>query len=169
MARHTSLWISVPIWSTGAMRSCHRSRPDRRTLSLFCSDWGLKNRNTTWKAKNHKRDYQSIHEKIPSVIRLSETNLENHQDAADDAGVSIHHGPLHDVTDAAEVTGLDGVLFAQQGTQRQAVAASCQQVELVDAHSTYMMKQLIDHVASSHSFLCEKTWCTNDEVSAFIE
>lgn len=47
MARHTSLWISAPIWSTGAISSCHRSRPERRTLSLFCSDWGLKNLKTT--------------------------------------------------------------------------------------------------------------------------
>lgn len=51
MARQTSLWISDPIWSTGAMSSCHRSRPERRTLSLFCSDWGLKNLNTTWRGQ----------------------------------------------------------------------------------------------------------------------
>lgn len=49
MARHTSLWISDPIWSTGAMSSCHSSRPERRMISLFCSDWGMKNLNTTWR------------------------------------------------------------------------------------------------------------------------
>lgn len=55
MARHTSLWISDPIWSTGAMSSCHSSRPERRTLSLFCSDWGLKNLNTTWRGPTKKK------------------------------------------------------------------------------------------------------------------
>lgn len=70
MARHTSLWISAPIWSTGAMSSCHRRRPDRRTLSLFCSDWGLKNLNTTWrkhttpknKLTNSKKTKKSCHQ-----------------------------------------------------------------------------------------------------------
>lgn len=42
-----------------------------------------------------------------------QTDLEHHQDAADDAGISIDHGLLHNVTDAAEVTGLDGMLFTQ--------------------------------------------------------
>ncbi len=27
----------------------------------------------------------------------------------------------------------------------------------MDAHSTYMMKQLVDHLASGHSFLCERS------------
>lgn len=69
-----------------------------------------------------------------------ETDLEHHQDAANDAGISSDHGLLHYVTDAAEVTGFNRVLFTQQSTQRQTVAAGCQQVELVDTHSTYMMK-----------------------------
>lgn len=84
-------------------------------------------------------------------------HLEHHQDAADDAGVSIDHGLLHDVTDAAKVTGLDGMLFTQEGPQGQAVAAGRQQVELVDAHRTYVMKQLVDHLAGVHGFLCERT------------
>lgn len=58
MARHTSLWISDPIWFTGAMSSCHSSRPERRTLSLFCSDWGLKNLNTTWRGPTKKKTPQ---------------------------------------------------------------------------------------------------------------
>lgn len=56
MARHTSLWISGPMWSTGAMRSCHSRRPDLRTLSLFCSDWGLKNLKTTWGRRQTKQN-----------------------------------------------------------------------------------------------------------------
>lgn len=43
----------------------------------------------------------------------SETNLKYHQDAANDAGISVDHSLLHDVADAAEVAGLNGVLFAQ--------------------------------------------------------
>lgn len=35
IAKHTSLRISDPIWSTGAISSCHNNRPARRTLSLF--------------------------------------------------------------------------------------------------------------------------------------
>lgn len=67
MARHTSLWISDPIWSTGAMSSCHSSRPERRTLSLFCSDWGLKNLNTTWRGPTKKKKKPSKkHRKWPS-------------------------------------------------------------------------------------------------------
>lgn len=53
--------------------------------------------------------------------------------------------------------GLDGMLFTQQGSQWQAVAASCQQVELMDAHSTYMMKELVDDLSGGHRFLCDTT------------
>lgn len=42
-----------------------------------------------------------------------ETDLEHHQDAPDNADVSIDHGFLHNVTDAAEVMGLNGMLFTQ--------------------------------------------------------
>lgn len=41
------------------------------------------------------------------------TDLEHHQDTADDAFIAIDHGLLHDVTDAAEVTGLYGMLSTQ--------------------------------------------------------
>lgn len=61
MARHTSLWMSGPMWSTGAMRSCHNSRPALRTLSLFCSDWGLKNLNTTCGRQQQKRNKLRAH------------------------------------------------------------------------------------------------------------
>lgn len=69
MARHTSLWISAPIWSTGAMSSCHRSRPERRTLSLFCSDWGLKNLNTTWTGPTKKRRNSKHRKKLSHCLQ----------------------------------------------------------------------------------------------------
>ena len=45
----------------------------------------------------------------------SSAHLKDDQDAADDAGVPVHHGLLHDVADAAEVARLHGVLLAQEG------------------------------------------------------
>ena len=97
------------------------------------------------------------------------TDLEHHQDAAYDAGVSVDHGLLHDVTDAAEVAGLDGMLFSQQRPQWQAVAAGRQQVELMDTHSTYMMKQLVDHIAGGHRFLCERTNVADGQICDLIQ
>lgn len=39
--------------------------------------------------------------------------LKDDEDAAHDAGVTINHGLLHDVTDAAQMACLDWVLLAQ--------------------------------------------------------
>ena len=92
-----------------------------------------------------------------TILSDIRSDLEHHQDTADDAGVAVHHGLLHDVTDAAEVARLDGVLLAQQGPQGQ--AAGCQQVELVDAHGTHVMKQLVDHLRGGHGLLCDGRTC----------
>lgn len=89
------------------------------------------------KTKNWQSSYLLCNENVQS---FSVAYLEHYQNAADNAGISIDHGLLHNVTDAAEVTGFDGMLFTQQGFQGQTVAAGCQQVQLVNTHSTYMMK-----------------------------
>lgn len=47
------------------------------------------------------------------------------------------------------------MLLAQEGAQGQA-AAGCQQVELVDAHSAHMVKQLVDHLTGGHRLLCSR-------------
>lgn len=158
IAKHTSLWISDPIWSTGAISSCHNNRPARRTLSLFWSDCGLENLNTTLRGQN-KTSYIKGWVTPGNCTPL--TDLEHYQDAADDAGISINHGLFHDVTDAAKMPGFDGMLFPQQGSQWQTIAASCQQVELMDAHSTNMMKQLVDDLSGGHCYLYERTHFSN--------
>lgn len=80
--------------------------------------------------------------------------LEDHQDTADDAGVPVDHSLLHDVADAAEMLGLDGLLLAQEGPSWEAAATGRQHIELVDAHGTHMVQQLADHLARGHRLLC---------------
>lgn len=65
--------------------------------------------------------------------------LEDNEDAADDAGVSIDHGLFHNVTDAAQVMGFNGMLLAQKIADGE-VVAGCQEVELVNAHGTNMVQ-----------------------------
>lgn len=65
--------------------------------------------------------------------------LEDNEDAADDAGVPIDHGLLHNVTDAAQVMGFNGMLLAQKIADGE-VVAGCQEVELMDAHGTNMVQ-----------------------------
>lgn len=47
------------------MSSCHNKRPARRTLSLFCSDCGLENLNTTLRGQHnthrHTQDKRLSH------------------------------------------------------------------------------------------------------------
>ncbi len=85
---------------------------------------------------------------------LAKTHLKYDQNAADDAGVSVNHGLLHDVTYEAEVAGLHG-LFSYEGSQVQ-ITAGRQQVELMDAHGTNMMEQLVYHFGCAYHFFCHK-------------
>lgn len=65
--------------------------------------------------------------------------LKDNKDAAYYAGVSVHHSFFHNVTNATEVMGFDGMLLAQE-TRYGQIAAGCKQVELVDTHGTNMVQ-----------------------------
>lgn len=48
-----------------------------------------------------------------SLLTYADKYLKDDEDAAYNAGVSINHGLLHDVTDAAQMACLNWVLLAQ--------------------------------------------------------
>lgn len=65
--------------------------------------------------------------------------LKDNKDAAYDTGVSINHGLLHDVTNAAQMACLNGVLLAQDASDGK-VGVCGQKIELVNAHGANMVQ-----------------------------
>lgn len=85
--------------------------------------------------------------------------LEDHQGAAYDAHVPVDHGFLHDVTDAAKMMGFNGVLLGQEICDWH-VVTGCQQVELMDAHGTHVVQQLIDNLVRGYGISWKKQSCS---------
>lgn len=65
--------------------------------------------------------------------------LKDNEDAANDTGVSINHGLLHDVTNAAQMACLNRVLLAQD-TSDGKIGVRGQKIELVNAHGANMVQ-----------------------------
>lgn len=67
------------------------------------------------------------------------TYLKDNENAADNTGVPINHGLLHDVANTAQMVRFDRVLFAQDTCDGKVWVRS-QKVELVYAHGANMVQ-----------------------------
>jgi hypothetical protein len=78
------------------------------------------------------------------------TYLKDNENAAYDAGVSINHGLFHDVTNAAQMVCFNWVLLAQDACDGK-VGVGGQKIELVYAHCTNMVQQLVYNLIRGYS------------------
>lgn len=70
---------------------------------------------------------------------ISVIYLKDNENAAYDTSISINHGLLHDVTNAAQMVGFNWMLLAQDTCDGK-IGVGGQEIELVYAHGTNVVQ-----------------------------